>query len=324
MEFLTTKRMLLKGLMLGAALAAIGSAPAWAIDGLKIMAAAAPGGGYDSTARSMQLALEQDSLATGIQVENVPGAAGAVGLSQFVESSAGADNAMLVLGYGMISSFLTSNSPVSLNDVTPIARLTGEYSLVVVPADSPFQTMADVTAAMKADIGSVSIAGAPVGGTDHILAGLIAEAIGVPGSSVNYIAFTGSESVAALVGSQVSVGMGGYSSLIAQVEAGTLRALAITSEERVPGVDIPTLKEQGIDVTLANWRGISAPPGISDEQRQAYLDMVDKMVKSDAWKAELERNSWADQYLAGDDFVAFVASEGERTKAVLTSLGLLQ
>ncbi len=118
--------------------------------------------------------------------------------------------------------------------------------------------------------------------------------------------------------------MGGYSSLIAQVHAGTLRALAISSEERVPGVDIPTLKEQGIDVTLANWRGISVHPGINDQQRKAYLDLVDKMVKSAAWKAELERNGWADQYLAGKDFAAFLESESERTDKVLTDLGLIK
>lgn len=291
---------------------------------IKLLAAAAPGGGYDATARSMQAALQKERLANSVQVDNVPGGAGAVGLSKFIENSKGASDAMAVIGYGMMSSFATSKSVVTLGDLTPIARLTGEYSLIVVPTDSEFKTMADVIAAMKKNIGAVSVAGAPVGGTDQILAGLIAGAVGIPGTSVNYIAFTGSESVAAIVGGQVSVGMGGYSSLIAQVQARSLRALAITSRERVPGVDIPTLREQGIDVTLTNWRGISAPPGITAQQRQAYLDLVATMVKSAAWKAELERNGWADQYLAGKDFETFLGSEGERTTKVLTELGLVK
>jgi putative tricarboxylic transport membrane protein len=311
--------MLVAGL-LGAAMSA---SAAHAMDSLKILAAAAPGGGYDGTARAMQQALEDSQLAPGSQVDNVPGAAGAIGLSQFTHNAKGDGKSMMVIGYGMISSFMTSKSVVTLNDITPIARLTGEYSLVVVPSASKFHTMADVLTAMKTDIGSVSIAGAPVGGTDQILAGMIAEAINIPGKNVNYIPFTGSESVAALVGNQVSVGMGGYSSLIAQVQAGTLRALAISSDERVPGVDIPTLKEQGINVSLVNWRGIAAPPGITPEQKQAYLDLIDKMVKSDAWKAQLTKYQWSDQYLAGDKFAAFVGSETERTSTVLKSLGLI-
>jgi putative tricarboxylic transport membrane protein len=317
--------------LLGAATAAmmgvllvLAAGPARAIDDLKVMAPASPGGGYDRTARAVQQALEQAGLARGVTVSNVPGAAGAIGLAQFIRSYRGDGSSMIVGGFGMVASFLTNKSAVTLDDVTPIARLTGEVSLVVVPAASPIRSLNDLVAKLKADPGGVAWAGGSAGGTDHIVAGMIAKAVGVDPRKVNYVAFSGGgDSLAALVGNQVAAGVGGYSELIEQVKAGTLRTLALTAEARVPGVDIPTLKEQGVDVTLVNWRGIAAPPGISGAQRQAYLDMIDRMARSEAWKAQLAKNGWTDAYLAGDRFARYIEAERDRIAAVLKDLGLL-
>jgi putative tricarboxylic transport membrane protein len=309
-------------------------AQAQSFEGLKILAPAAPGGGYDRTARALQTALAEAGLAKQVTVNNVAGAGGGVGIAQFASAQKGDGKALMVGGFGMVASFLTNKASVTLKDVTPIARLTGEFSLVVVPAASKFKTLSDLLAAMKANPGAVSIAGGSAGGNDHIVAGMLAQAIGVDGAKVNYVAFSGGgDSVATLIGNQVAAGVGGYSELIQQVKAGRLRALGITSEARaaVPPeagkqahVDIPTLKEQGVDVVLVNWRGVMAPPGISTEQRAAVLGLIEKTAQSPGWKGQLASNQWVDLFLAGDAFAAYVAEENTRVAKVLTSLGLIK
>jgi putative tricarboxylic transport membrane protein len=321
----------LRGIGRSLAAAALGFAvlagPASAQDfqGLTIMAPAAPGGGYDRTARAVQAALEAEGLASEVTVSNVGGAGGAIGLAQFIDTSTGSGNALIAGGFGMVGSFLTNASAVTLEDVNPIARLTGDYGLVVVPTGSDIQTLADLIERLKADPGGVSWAGGSAGGTDHILAGSIALAAEVDPRLVNYVAFSGGgDALATILGGQVTVGLGSFAELNEQVVAGNLRALGIASPERVEGVDIPTLIEQGVNATLINWRGVMAPPGLSDEQRQAYLTMIDTMVKSDAWQEQLAANGWIDLYLPGDEFVGYIAEETERVRGVLTQLGLIQ
>ncbi|WP_210496910.1 tripartite tricarboxylate transporter substrate-binding protein [Microvirga antarctica] len=290
----------------------------------EIMAPAAPGGGYDRTSRAVEQVLKQDKLGTATVI-NVGGAGGAIGLAQFIRNRSGSDNAMIVGGFGMIASFATNKSKVTLADVTPIARLMSEYSVVVVPKDSPIKTLADLVAQLKKNTNGVSWAGGSAGGTDHILAGSIAKAIGVDPKQVNYVAFSGGgDSLAAIIGGQVTVGVGGFSELADQIKAGNLRVLAISSDKRVPGVDIPTLKEQGVDASLSNWRGIAAPPGITPAQRQAYLDLIAKVVASKSWKDILQTNGWNDEYLAGDDFKTYIANETTRITEILTQLGLVK
>lgn len=309
------------------AIAALALSPTLAQDfqGLSIMAPAAPGGGYDRTGRAVQEALQAEGLASEVTVSNVGGAGGAIGLAQFIDNSSGSDNALIVGGFGMVGSFLTNNSAVTLADVNPIARLTGDFGIVVVPTNSPVQTLADFVELLKADPGAVSWAGGSAGGTDHILAGSIAQQVDVDPKLVNYIAFSGGgDALAAILGGQVTVGLGSYAELIEQVNAGNLRALAIAAPERVAGVDIPTLVEQGVNATLINWRGVSAPPNLTDEQRARYIELMDKMVASDAWAKQLKSNGWSDIYLTGDEFVAYIADETERVRGVLVDLGLVQ
>jgi putative tricarboxylic transport membrane protein len=300
-------------------------APAHAIDNIEIMAPAAPGGGYDRTARALQATIEKEGLGRNITVINVGGAGGAIGLAQFIRNKSGRSDAMIVGGFGMVASFTTNRSKVTLRDVTPLARLTGEYNIVVVPAKSPIKSLQDLVALVKKGPRAVSWAGGSAGGNDHMLAASIVQSAGIDPRQTNYIAFSGGgDSLASIIGGQVTVGVGGFSELIEQVRAGNLRALGISAVERVPGIDMPTLREQGVDVTFANWRGVAAPPKLSEAQHKAYLALIDKIVTSPSWKGHLEKNRWVGDYLAGEKFRAFIDSEHKRVAALLTALGLLK
>jgi putative tricarboxylic transport membrane protein len=301
------------------------STPALALDELRIIAPAAPGGGWDQTARAMQEAVQTAGAAKSVTVENVPGAGGTVGLAQLASQEAGKDNVLMVNGLVMVGAILTNKSAVTLENTTPIARLTGEYEIIVVPGSSEIKTLADLVAKLKADPGSVAWGGGSAGGTDHILAGLIAKAAGADVSKLNYVPFSGGgEALAAVMGGHVVAGISGYSEWEGQIKSGELRALAISAPERVSGIDAPTLKEQGVDVDLANWRAIVAPPGINDDQKKALLATVDAAVKSDSWKKTLAAKNWTDLYLAGDEFSKLIAAENARVTEVLKGIGLVQ
>jgi putative tricarboxylic transport membrane protein len=208
---------------------------------------------------------------------------------------------------------------------TPIARLTGEYEVIVVPASSELKTLADLVAKIKADSGSVAFGGGSAGGTDHILAGLVTKAAGGDIAKLNYVPFSGGgEALAAVMGGHVVAGISGYSEWAGQIKSGELRALAISAPERQSGIEIATIKEQGLDVELANWRAVVAPPGLDDAQRKALLDAVDATVKSDGWKKVLADKNWTNLYLAGDDFAKLLEKETALTTDILKSVGLVQ
>ncbi|MEQ1940952.1 tripartite tricarboxylate transporter substrate binding protein [Mesorhizobium sp. VNQ89] len=314
----------MKRFALSALAAGLLVAPAFAAD-YKIIAPASPGGGWDQTARSMQAALQDEKISDSVQVTNVPGAGGTIGLAQFVNQAAGDPSQLIVGGYVMVGAILTNQSPVTLDQVTPIARLTGEYEAIVVPAASDIKDMAGLVEKLKADPGSVSWAGGSAGGTDHITAGLIAKAVGVDPTKVNYIAFSGGgEALAAILGNQVTVGISGYGEFAEQAKAGTLRVIGISSDERVAGVDVPTFKEQGVDVSIQNWRMVAAAPDITDEQKAAIIADVDKMVNSATWQKTLTDKGWANTYLAGDAFAEQLKRDNEATAAILKDIGLVQ
>jgi putative tricarboxylic transport membrane protein len=298
--------------------------PALALDDVRIIAPAKPGGGWDQTARALADVMTANG-AKGATVENVPGAGGTVGLAQLIDQEKGKGNVLMVNGLVMLGAILTNKSPVTLEMATPIARLTGEYEVVVVPASSELKTMADLVAKLKADPGAVAFGGGSAGGTDHILAGLIAKAAGADVAKLNYVPFSGGgEALAAIMGGHVVAGISGYSEWAGQIQSGELRAFAISSPDRVAGIDIATLKEQGVDVSLANWRAVMAPPGLDDGAKKALLDAVDATVKSDGWKKVLAEKNWTDLYLAGDDFGKLIAEENARTTEVLKGIGLVQ
>jgi putative tricarboxylic transport membrane protein len=259
------------------------------------------------------------------QVINVPGAGGTVGLAQFVNSAKGDGNQLMVNGFVMVGAILLNKSPVSLSMVTPIARLTEEAQVMVVPANSPIKTAKDLAEATKKDVAKVTFAGGSAGGVDHIMAALFAGAAGADPSKVNYVAFScGGESLAAILGGKVTAGISGYGEYEGQIKAGKLRAIGITAPQRRSGIDVPTFKEQGIDLVLTNWRSVVAAPGISDAQKKALGELVEKLVKSAAWKDVLKQKGWDDAYLPADGFTKFLDAEQKRVGDVLKSVGLVK
>lgn len=308
-------------LILGAASAPVGAQPAY--QHLRIIAPAAPGGGWDQTARVMQQALQGGGIVRTASVENVPGAAGTIGLARFIGAERGRGDVVMVSGLIMLGAIVTHASPVTLREVTPIARLTGEYEVIVVPAASPFRSLQDLVRAFRERPESVSWGGGSAGGSDQILAGLVADAIGVSPRRVNYIAFSGGgEAMSAILGGQVSAGINGLAEFAPQIEAGTVRVLGISSAERLPGLDAPTLREQGVDVEFENWRSLVAPPGISSLDRQGIERATEAMVRSTQWREALERYRWIDRYLSGDAFADYVQSEETRVHEILFKLGI--
>jgi putative tricarboxylic transport membrane protein len=288
---------------------------------LVITAPAAPGGGWDQTARAMQRVLAQIEPGVTVQVDNVPGAAGTIGLARFIQSERGNPGALLVTGLVMVSGVILNGSPVSLADTTPIARLTGEYEVIVVPASSPFRSLADLIRAFKNNPGGVSWGGGSAGGTDDLLVRLIAEQIGLPASSVNYIAFAGGgAALAAVLGGQLSAAVSGYNEFAGQIAAGQLRVLAVSAASRVNSIDAPTLRESGVALDLANWRAIVAPPGLSDAEQEVLTARITRLATSTQWRVTLAQNGWDDQLLTGQALRQFLLAEQSRIEDLLRRL----
>jgi putative tricarboxylic transport membrane protein len=303
-----------------AAAAVAFSLPALAVDSLKMMIPANPGGGWDTTGRELAKALQSSGAVKNVQFDNKGGAAGAIGLAQFVNSAKGDPNAVIMGGMVMVGGLITNKSAVKIDQITPIARLTSEYEVIVVPANGP-KTLKELLDKFKANPGSVSWGGGSAGGTDHILAGLMAKAIGADPAKVNYVPFKGGgEAVSAIIGGHVTAGISGYSEFAQHIKSGKMRALAVSSPKALEG--IASLKEQGVDVELANWRGIFGAPGITKAQRDELIAAVEKGTKSAAWKESLKKNDWEDFYLPGDAYGKFVEDENKRIGDILGALGL--
>jgi len=288
---------------------------------LRIMAPASPGGGWDQTSREMQKALRE--LVGRTEVYNVSGAGGTIGLSQFVRHE-GDPAELMTTGLIMMGAVIANGSPHSLADTTPLVRLTTDYQVIVVAADSPITGVADLVAAMQADVGAVSISGGSAGGAEQIMAGLLAQAVGAAPAQVSYVAPSGGgEALTTVLSGRSTIGIFGLSEIAPQIEAGTVRAIAVSSAERLPSLpDVPSLAESGLDVVVENWRGVVAPPGISDEEERALEDVLVRMAHTEAWRDALARRGWGDALLAGEEFEAFVRSEQERVSRVLTQIGL--
>jgi putative tricarboxylic transport membrane protein len=291
---------------------------------LRIIAPAGPGGGWDQTARSLQASMTAEKLVKSAQVINIPGAGGTVGLAQFVNNK-GDGNTLMVNGFVMVGAILLNKSPVNLSQVTPIAKLTEETQVIVVPAKSPIKDAKDLAAAVKKDVAKVTFAGGSAGGADHIMAGMFIGAVGGDASKVNYVPFSGGgESLAAIMGGRVTAGISGYGEYEGQIKAGRLRAIGVSSAKRLPGVNVPTFEEQGIKLVLTNWRSVVAAPGITDAQKKALTDLVDRTVKSKTWQEQLKQKGWDNAYLPADKFAAFLKDEIVRVGGVLKSLGLVK
>jgi putative tricarboxylic transport membrane protein len=300
-----------------------GIARAQAAPAIKMMIPANPGGGWDSTGRALAAAMQAAKVVSNVQFDNKGGAAGTIGLAQFINAAKGDPNALMIGGMVMVGGILLNKSPVGLDQVTPIARLTTENLVVVVPAKSPHKTVGDLMNAFKANPGAVSWGGGSAGGSDHILIGLMARATGGDPTKVNYVAFKGGgEAVAAIIGGHVAAGVSGLSEFSEHIKSGRMRALAVSGDAREEGV--PTLREQGINVVLGNWRGVFGAPGITPAQRDALVNLVRTATETPAWKESLQKNGWQGWFLPGDQYKAFIDEDIKRVGGILESLGLVK
>ncbi|MES2947797.1 MAG: tripartite tricarboxylate transporter substrate-binding protein [Pseudomonadota bacterium] len=291
---------------------------------IKMMIPANPGGGWDGTGRAFGKAMLDAKVADSVQYDNKGGAAGVIGLAQFVNSAKGDPNALIVMGAVMLGGIITGKPQVSLDKVTPIARLTSEYNVFVVPASSPIKTMKEVVDMLQKDPGSVKWGGGSRGTTEHICASMLATKVGVDPKKVNYVAFRGGgEATAAILGGNVTVGGGGYSEMAEYITAGKMRPIGVTSEKRLPGINVPTLKEMGYDVVLGNWRGLYGGPGLTPEQRAALTELVVKATKSKSWTESLEKNAWTPALLTGKAFDDFVDAEFSNLRGIMHLAGMV-
>ncbi len=309
-----------------AALAAAGALPlpASAAANLKMMIPANPGGGWDSTGRALGKALTEGKIADTVQYDNKGGAAGAIGLAQFANSAKGDANSLMMMGAVMLGGIITGKPPVGLDKVTPIARLTSEYNVFVLPANSPLKTMGEVVEQMKKDPGSVKWGGGSRGSTEHIAACMLARSVGVDPKKVNYVAFRGGgEATAAILGGNVTVGGSGYSEFAEYITAGKMKAIGVTSEKRIKGIEVPTMKEQGYGVILGNWRGVYAGAGLTPEQRKELTDLVVRATKTASWTEALAKNAWTPALLTGKEFEEFVDYEFASLRATMHLSGML-
>ncbi|MCW3481192.1 tripartite tricarboxylate transporter substrate binding protein [Neisseriaceae bacterium JH1-16] len=311
-------KLLLAGLITALPLSALAQ-----VDQFKIMAPANPGGGWDTIARTLGDALRASGQAKNVVVENKAGAGGTIGMAQFINTDRGNPHALLVAGAITVGSIETNKSPVNFGMVTPVARLMGEYNVLVVPAASPYKTINELMAAYKAKPGSVSFGGGSAGGIDHIMASQLSEKVGVDPAKLNYIPFAGGgEGKAAVLGGQLAAYISGYGELADLIKAGKVRALGLSAEKRQPDIPVATLKEQGLDVAVVNWRGVFGAPGISDAQKKQLVSMVEAALKTPTWKERAAKLEWIDMYQPADQFKPFLADEIKRTGVAVKKLKL--
>jgi putative tricarboxylic transport membrane protein len=293
------------------------------ISGLRLMVPNSPGSGYDTTGRAIAQVLEGAKLATGIEVFNLEGAGGTVGLQRLVNEDGNADM-LMQMGLGVVGAQFSNQSEATLDQTTPIAKLIEEAEAIVVPANSPFQDLDDLVTAWKADPGNTPVGGASnPGGPDHLTPMLLAEEVGVTPSDVNYVAYDGGgELLAGILGGDIAFAATGIGEVSESAASGDVRILAVTSDEPVEGVDAPTLGDEGVDLTFTNWRGIVAAPGITDDEKQRFIDAITEMHDSEEWQQTLEDQGWTDAFVTGDDFASFLGDESDRVESVLSGLGL--
>ena len=287
-----------------------------------------PGGGYDQTGRAAVGAMEENDITGGsFTVDNVIGAGGAAAMTQLV-GEAGDEHTMMTVGLGVVGSTYSFGSTYGLLDATPLAQLMSEPEGILVPADSPYETVEDFVEAWKADPGSFAIGGgSSPGGPDHLFPMQLAAEVGIDPNDVNYVSYDGGGPLtSALLGAKIDAGFSGPAEFAGQVEDGDLRMLAVSGEERSPQdafADVPTLTESGIDLVFLNWRGVLAPPDISEERRDELIGYLEEMHDTEAWQEQLAKNGWTDDFKTGDDFTAFIEEQDERVSGTLDELGLI-
>jgi len=293
------------------------------ITGLNILVGTAPGGGFDQTARTAAKVMEDAKLARNVEVQNLPGAGNTIALQRLVNEK-GNGKVMQQMGLGLVGGVYTNKSKATIDQTTPVARLTEEPEIVVVNKDSPYQSFDQLLTAWKADPGKLAVGGGSApGGPDHLAPMLIAQTAGIDPKQVNFVSYDGGgELLAAVLGNQVAFGVTGVGETKDQIDSGEIRALAVTSAEKAPNLDTPTLKEQGVDLEFTNWRGWVAAPELSEDDKQALIDLATSMHDSQGWKDALTQNGWTDAFMVGEEYATFLKAENQRVGDVLGQLGL--
>lgn len=292
----------------------------------KMMIPAGAGGGYDTTGRLAMKILDSAGIfKDGTVFTNKPGAGGTLGMGEFIRNNAGDANALMTMGVILVGAQIVTKGSLPFTDVTPIARLTFEFSGIGVPTSSNIKTVKDLQDALKANIGAVPFGGGSAGGVDHIVAGLIAKNTGLDAARLNYIPFaSGAEGMTQLAGGKLAVMIQGASEMKQMHDAGRIRLIAVTSGERIPGIDVPTLKEAGVDVVMGNWRGLVGAKGMPAAAAKTWVERFEKMSKTPEWAEALKNQGLQNAFLGGDDFGKFLASENARIKPILTEMGLVK
>ena len=293
------------------------------LTGVRFMVPNTAGSGYDTTARAAAKVMDDVKATENIEVFNLAGAGGTVGLSRTV-SEKGNGKLLMMMGLGVVGAQYTNKSTSNLSQTTPIAKLIEESGAIVVAKDSPYKSITDLVNAWKANPKSLAVGGGSVpGGPDHLLPMLLAQAVGIDPKDVNFVSYDGGgDLLPAVLGGKVAFAASGFGEFLDQVEAGEVRVLAISGPDRVAAVDAPTLKESGIELEFTNWRGVVAPPEIPEADKQALVSAVAKMHDSPEWKAVLEKNGWTDAYLTEAEFGPFLDEQTTQVEDVLTKLGL--
>jgi putative tricarboxylic transport membrane protein len=289
---------------------------------LTLIAPAGVGGGWDGFAREQQQAMRTESIANNVQVVNIPGAGGTIGLSSFVTME-GSSGTLLATGAAMLGGIVLNNSPVDLTDVRPIARVAEDYAVFIVRDDARWGSVDELVADWQADDAGIRFTGGSAGSIDHLLIAQLAQEVDVAPTAITYIPKSGGgEAIQMLLSETADVAVTGYNEVVDQIEAGRVRALAISAPQPLPGVDVPLFTDLGYDVNLVNWRGFLAAPGITDAQFEALKDIVQETVATDAWADALARNRWVDSYLDGAELERFIDEDQARTTELVKELGL--
>ncbi|SOC51330.1 tripartite tricarboxylate transporter substrate binding protein [Ornithinimicrobium cerasi] len=289
---------------------------------LTLIAPAGAGGGWDTFTRELQAAMRAQKVVNNAQVVNIPGAGGTIGLGKYSTMDGQADT-LLTSGTVMVGAIALNDSPVTLEDVRPIARISEEYDVIVVPADSPYQSIDDLIADWTQDPKAFPWTGGSAGGLDHLIVADLALKNDIGPDEVTYIPKSGgAEAIQVLTSGGARAAVSGYNEFADQIEAGRMRGLAIVSPEPVEGIDMPTLVDQGYDVAMTNWRGLLAPAGITDEQFAELEQIVSETVQTPEWKDAMERNKWADVFLVGPELEDFLVEDTAQIEALVEELGL--
>jgi putative tricarboxylic transport membrane protein len=324
--------MKLKNVMMGAAIASVAAMPlsnALAKDyppkTLSMVAPSGAGGGWDLTIRTVAKTLKDTKLVkSNMPVTNRPGGGGAVNLA-YMQTQKGKDNLISVYSPPILLTHLTGASKYSYQDTTPLARLITDYAAFVVSKDSKYTSIKEVMQALKNDPKSVKIGGtSSAGSMDHIQFLMIAKAAGVPNlNQIDYISFQDGGAVAQVLGGHVDLISTGLGDVVSLVKSGNLRALAQTADKRIgEGViaDIPTVKEEGIDATFENWRGLFGPKDMPEHAVTYWNTTLKEMVETPEWAEARKRNGWDAAYQNGEDFTKFLAQTNEQYKEILNEI----